>query len=168
MASRPLLKRRRALGPSGGKQRIAPLICATPNHSAAAGSANRFLGMLMAALNLAVTEEKAPGGPWSFVSRRERGPKPITLPEGRRVQAVDERLRPRLPRTGSRALVNRLPLSGSGTASRRGLQHRCWHDAHSAIEDRQGTRFDHARCRCTASALAMTMSGVPFITASEA
>ena len=30
-------------------------------------SANRILGMLMAALNLAVTEEKAPDGPWRYV-----------------------------------------------------------------------------------------------------
>ena len=30
-------------------------------------SANRVLGMLMAALNLAVTEEKAPAGPWRYV-----------------------------------------------------------------------------------------------------
>jgi integrase len=31
-------------------------------------SANRILGMLMAALNLAVTEEKAPDGPWRHVT----------------------------------------------------------------------------------------------------
>jgi integrase len=30
-------------------------------------SANRILGMLMAALNLAVTEERAPDGPWRYV-----------------------------------------------------------------------------------------------------
>ena len=53
---------------AGGKQRYRAVDMRDPEIiRRRQDSANRILGMLMAALNLAVTDEKAPGGPWRLV-----------------------------------------------------------------------------------------------------